>query len=75
MKDSVALHSIRTRAQRALSLQYVGRRFGYEEGFLARKDLDGDLRMKVLKMKDELDGTIRIRARWNYAASGFRPLF
>ncbi|MDQ1473327.1 MAG: aminopeptidase, partial [Bryobacterales bacterium] len=35
------------------------------ERFLAKKDLDADLRLKVLEVKDELDRTIRIRARWN----------
>ncbi len=32
--------------------------------FLARNDLDPDLRLKVLEVKDELDRTVRIRARW-----------
>jgi aminopeptidase N len=32
--------------------------------FLARPDLDPDLRLKVLEVKDELDRTVRIRARW-----------
>jgi aminopeptidase N len=32
--------------------------------FLARRDLDPDLRLKVLEVKDELDRTVRIRARW-----------
>jgi hypothetical protein len=35
------------------------------ERFLAKKDPDADLRLKVLEVKDELDRTIRIRARWN----------
>jgi aminopeptidase N len=34
------------------------------ETFLAQKDLDADLRLKVLEVKDELDRTIRIRNRW-----------
>jgi aminopeptidase N len=34
------------------------------EEFLLRKDLDPDLRLKVLEVKDDLDRTIRIRARW-----------
>jgi aminopeptidase N len=38
------------------------------ENFLGRKDLDPDLRLKVLEVKDELDRTIRIRARWKQAA-------
>jgi aminopeptidase N len=32
--------------------------------FLERKDLDPDLRLKILEVKDDLDRTIRIRARW-----------
>jgi len=32
--------------------------------FLAQPDLDPDLRLKVLEVKDDLDRTIRIRARW-----------
>ena len=32
--------------------------------FLARKDLDPDLRLKILEVKDDLDRTVRIRARW-----------
>ena len=35
------------------------------ESFLTKKDLDPDLRLKVLEVKDELDRTIRIRSRWN----------
>jgi len=34
------------------------------EAFLARGDLDSDLRLKVLEVKDELDRAVRIRARW-----------
>ncbi|MDP9170884.1 MAG: M1 family aminopeptidase [Acidobacteriota bacterium] len=34
------------------------------EEFLARPALDPDLRLKVLEAKDELDRTVRIRARW-----------
>ena len=34
------------------------------ERFLARGDLDPDLRLKVLEVKDDLDRTVRIRARW-----------
>jgi aminopeptidase N len=34
------------------------------EKFLARTDLDADLRLKVLEVKDDLDRTIRIRTRW-----------
>jgi aminopeptidase N len=33
------------------------------EAFLTRSDLDADLRLKVLEVKDDLDRTIRIRAR------------
>ena len=32
--------------------------------FLARGDLDADLRLKVLEVKEDLDRTVRIRARW-----------
>ncbi|HVW83978.1 MAG TPA: M1 family aminopeptidase, partial [Bryobacteraceae bacterium] len=32
--------------------------------YLERKDLDPDLRLKVLEVKDDLDRTVRIRARW-----------
>ena len=32
--------------------------------FLAQPNLDPDLRLKVLEVKDELDRTVRIRARW-----------
>ena len=35
------------------------------EAFLAQKNLDPDLRLKVLEVKDDLDRTLRIRARWN----------
>jgi aminopeptidase N len=34
------------------------------DAFLARPDLDPDLRLKVLEVKDDLDRTVRIRARW-----------
>jgi aminopeptidase N len=34
------------------------------EAFLQRKDLDPDLRLKVLEVEDDLDRTVRIRARW-----------
>jgi aminopeptidase N len=34
------------------------------EEFLKRPDLDPDLRLKVLEVKDDLDRTVRIRARW-----------
>jgi aminopeptidase N len=34
------------------------------ETFLTRSDVDADLRLKVLEVKDDLDRTIRIRARW-----------
>ncbi len=34
------------------------------DAFLAQKDLDPDLRLKVLEVKDDLDRTIRIRSRW-----------
>jgi aminopeptidase N len=34
------------------------------ERFLARPGLDPDLRLKVLEVKDDLDRTVRIRARW-----------
>jgi hypothetical protein len=34
------------------------------EKFLARGDLDPDLRLKVLEVKDDLDRTVRIRVRW-----------
>jgi aminopeptidase N len=34
------------------------------DAFLARPDLDPDLRLKVLEVKDELDRSVRIRARW-----------
>lgn len=32
--------------------------------FLKQPDLDPDLRLKVLEVKDDLDRTVRIRARW-----------
>jgi aminopeptidase N len=32
--------------------------------YLERPDLDPDLRLKILEAKDELDRTLRIRARW-----------
>lgn len=34
------------------------------EEYLSRKDIDPDLRLKVLQVKAELDRTLRIRARW-----------
>ena len=33
--------------------------------YLSRKDIDPDLRLKVLEVKDDLDRTVRIRRRWN----------
>ncbi|MDE3195282.1 MAG: ERAP1-like C-terminal domain-containing protein, partial [Acidobacteriota bacterium] len=33
-------------------------------GFLARKGIDPDLRLKVLEVRDDLDRTVRIRSRW-----------
>ncbi len=34
------------------------------EEYLSRKDIDPDLRLKVLQVKAELDRTLRIRTRW-----------
>jgi aminopeptidase N len=34
------------------------------EAYLKQPDLDPDLRLKVLEVKDDLDRTVRIRARW-----------
>ncbi len=34
------------------------------DGYLSRNDIDPDLRLKVLEVKDDLDRTVRIRSRW-----------